>query len=178
MIGGGLARRYVLALFEVAKEKDVIDKVSADLQLLDETLKANSDLHIFLNNPSVLRRAKRSAMEELFKDASPYTMNLYRIVVDKNRTGIFDTSYKLFHDLVDNEKGIVRGVIHAAVKIEDDLFKQITETLEKNFNHKLELKTEIDLTLIGGLRVQIGNTVIDSSVKGRLNNLKQALAGA
>ena len=73
MIGGGLARRYVQSLFEVAQEKDVLDTISGDLKLLDDTLSNSPELTSFLNDPSSPKRAKKVAIEGLFTEISEYS---------------------------------------------------------------------------------------------------------
>lgn len=178
MIGGGLALRYVKALFELAQEKGVVENISADLQVLDETIAGSPELGTFLNNPSVDRSAKKGAVCKLFPDASSYTVNFMRIVIDKNRTEIFTVVYRLFQELVNKAHGVVTGTIHSAVPLDKETFAKVREQLEIQFKRKLVLRTEIDPEIIGGLRIQVGNTVIDNSLKGRLNNLKKVLTGA
>ncbi len=178
MIGGGIARRYIQPLFEVSQEHDVVDKISDDLKTLDSTLQDSRELKSFLNDPSIERQAKRDVIEKVFSDFSDYTKNFMRVVIDKNRTQIFDLAYRLFRDLYDSARGVVNGVVYSVKPIEDEIFDQIKRELESRMDSKLSLVQERDERLLGGLRIQIGNTVIDSSVKGRLTKLKEQLAGA
>lgn len=177
MIGAGLARRYVQALFEVAQEKDVLDKISGDIELLDGTLSNSPELVSFLNNPSILKRAKKAAIEGLFTDVSEYTLNFIRVIIDKNRTEILSVANRIFQDLIDTAKGILNGTVQSAVPLDKEMLAEIKKSLEKRFSSTLVLKNRVTPELIGGLRIQVGNMVIDASVKSRLENLKEILAG-
>jgi len=177
LIGGGLARRYVQSLFEVAQEKDVLDTISGDLKLLDETLSNSPELTSFLNDPSTQKRAKKVAIEGLFTEISEFSLNFIRVVIDKNRTEILGEIYLIFQDMIDTEKGILNGTIQSVIQIDDKLMSEIRESLEKRFNKTLILENRITPELIGGLRIQVGNMVIDASVKSRLENLQEILAG-
>jgi len=176
--GGSLTRRYVQPLFEVALEKDILDKITKDLKLLDDTLCSSPELKSFLNNPSIERRAKRDAIEIIFKDVSLYSMNFMRLIIDKNRIEVLLVAYSMFQEMIDIERGVIKGTVLSAVPVDDDLFKEIKRSLETRFDSKLELRRDVDPGILGGLRIQVGNTVMDASVKGRLERLKETLAGA
>ncbi|MDP8229441.1 MAG: ATP synthase F1 subunit delta [Candidatus Electryoneaceae bacterium] len=175
MRSSGLARRYVQPLFYVALEKGELDKIASDLFSFDEMLSQSSELRSFLADPSVERLAKRGVMEKLFDDVSPYTLNFVKVVIDKNRSAIFDMVYPLFRDMLNEHNGITAGIVETAVPLDDDLFVRLQKTLETRFEKRLELERKIDPDLLGGVRVRIGNMVIDASVRGRLNKLKEML---
>lgn len=178
MIGGGLARRYVQPLFEVAQEKNELEKVNADLKFLDAVFVEVPQVRSFLNDPSVARRVKHGAVENLFKDASPYTLNFMKVVIDKNRTLVFDVAYRMFKEYIDAARGVTIGTVESAVEIDEDLFANISSQVERRFNRKVDLERKVTPDILGGLRIQVGNTVLDSSVMGRLSRLRETIAGA
>ena len=79
--------------------------------------------------------------------------------------------------MIDTAKGILNGTIQSAIELDDETMCEIKESLEKRFSKKLILEHRVTPELIGGLRIQVGNMVIDASVKSRLENLKEILAG-
>lgn len=174
---GGLAGRYVKPLFDVAWEKGEVERISDDLAALDEALRKSPDLRGLLNDPSVARSAKRSVVESVFRDASPFALNFIRVVIDKNRTEILDVAYPIFRDLIDESRGVMTGVVETAVPLDEATFEKVKTGLESRFASRLELERRVVPDLIGGLRVRVGNTVIDGSVKGRLTKLQGELAG-
>lgn len=177
MGGDGLARRYIQPLFDVAQEKGELEKITSDLAQLDEILAQSTELRGLLADPSVERSTKRSVVEEIFKDASMYTLNFMRLVIDKNRTGLFRIAYRIFRELIDKSEGITTGQVESAIPLSDEVFEKVKTGLESRFNYKLELERVVIPELIAGLRVRIGNLVIDGSLHGRLERLRSILAG-
>ncbi|MCF7810731.1 F0F1 ATP synthase subunit delta [bacterium] len=178
MSGGGIARRYVEPLFEVAVEKGIEDRVAEDLKSFDNTVNENPDLKKFLFNPSLERKAKRSVIDKLFKDASEYTLNFLRVVIDKNRPEILLSAHSLFIDFLNKHQGITPGSIVTAVPLEADALKKVKDRLEKRFNCALALECTVDPTLVGGILVRVGNTVLDGTIKGRLHRLKSTMTAS
>jgi F-type H+-transporting ATPase subunit delta len=176
--GGGIARRYVEPLFEVAIEKGIEDRIAEDLKLFDNTVSENPDLKKFLFNPSLERKAKRSAIEKLFTEASEYTLNFLRVVIDKNRPEILLSAYSLYTGFLNKHRGITTGSIVTAVPLEEEALEQIRSNLEKRFNYTLSLECTVDPTLIGGILVRVGNTVIDGTIKNRLQRLKSTMTAS
>ena len=176
-MSASLARRYVLPLFEVARDKNLLEKVSADLKLLSETLHASSELRTFIDSPTIERSAKRKVLDGIFKDAADYTRNFFHIVIDKKRSEIFLLSSRIFDELFSAYRGETHGVVYSAQPLDNSVFAEIEKTVTKRFGTRVILQRAVEPALLGGLRVQVGNQVIDASVKGRLEKLKSVLAG-
>ena len=176
--GGGIARRYVQPLFEVAQEKNELDKVSGDLKALDDSLVNHGELRSFLFDPSIERQAKKAAIKEIFEGISPFTYNFMRVVIDKNRTEIFLIAYRLFKEMVDATQGVLTGSIQSAVSLDDNTLSEIRKSLKERFKGDLDISTEVVPELIAGLKIQIGNNVIDASVRNHFEQLKEVLARA
>jgi len=174
--GGGIARRYVEPLFEVALEQNLADQIAEELKLFDGALKEHLEFRKFLLNPSLDRRTKKTALDELFAQASNYTLNFMRVVIDKNRPEILTNAYSLFSELLNEHRGITSGVIETATPLDDDAFIKVKDILETRFKCKLDLEREVNPSLLGGVLVRVGNNVIDSSLKGQLYRLKSVMA--
>ena len=175
MSGGGITRRYIEPLFEIAVEKGIEDRISEDLKLFDDTIVENPELKKFLFNPSMDRKAKRTVIEKLFADSSKYTLSFLRVVIDKNRPNILLEAYSLYSALLNKHRGITTGKIETAVPLEENTLKQVKENLEKRFKCTLELECTTDPSLMGGILVRVGNTVLDGTIRGRLQRLKSTM---
>ncbi len=176
-MSSGLARRYVKPLFDVANENNKLDKIAKDLEVIDQTLHESEDLRGFLFDPSVERQAKRNVLEKLFAKFTPFTLNFLRVVVDKNRPLVFDQAYPLFSEMLNDHRGITTGVVETAQPLDKKSFKKVKESLEKRFAKQLDLSQIVNPDLIGGMKVRIGNMVLDGSVRRRLTKLKKVMAG-
>lgn len=172
-----LARRYVQPLFEVACDQDALDDVAADLRSLGEALSGSPELRGFLAGPTIARSAKRAALDAIFKDAAPCTRNFLRVVIEKSRTDILLLASRLFDDLVRAHRGFTHGVVESAVPVDESAFSDIESAVAKRFGGKVSLERKVEPRLIGGVRVQVGNSLLDASIRGRLEKLKGVLAG-
>jgi F-type H+-transporting ATPase subunit delta len=176
-LSAGLARRYVLPLFEVARDRNLLDRIAGDLKQLSETLLSSEELRTFVDSPTIARTVKREVLGTLFKDASEFTLNFMRVAIDKKRSEIFILSSKLFDELVSKHRGETHGVVQSAQPLDEASFASIEKAVSSRFSTRVILKRTVDPALLGGVRVQVGNQVIDASIRGRLEKLKGILAG-
>jgi len=176
-LSASLARRYVLPLFEVARDKNLLDTIAADLKLLGETLQSSAELRTFVDSPTIARSLKREVLSTLFKDASPFTLNFMRVAIDKKRSEIFILASKFFDELVSQHRGETHGIVQSAQPLDDASFAAIEKAVSSKFGTRVMLTKTVDPGLLGGVRIKVGNQVIDASIKGRLEKLKGVLAG-
>lgn len=171
------ARRYILPLFEVARDRGALDQISQDLRNLAEALSGSPELMTFLTGPTIKRTAKQAALETIFQGASPYTLNFLKLVVTKNRCEVLPFAWPIFRGLLDEHRGVKPGLLETAVPIDEATFAKLSESVAKRFGGKIELGRKVEPSILGGVRVRVGNTVIDASLKRRLEKLRMALAG-
>jgi len=176
-LSASLARRYVVPLFEVARDKNLLDQIAGDLKLLNETLGNSEELRVFIDSPTIPRSSKREVLESLFKGASVFTMNFMKVVIDKKRSEIFLLSSRIFDDLVGAYRGETRGNVESAQPLNEASFAAVEAAVTKRFGTKVILTRTVNPELLGGVRVQVGNRVIDASVRARLEKMKGVLAG-
>lgn len=178
MIDIGLARRYVQPLFEVASEKGKLDSVANELNELNSALGKNSPLKVILSDPSVSRQSRIAVIEEVFTGYSEPCLNFIRLVIDKNRTFILEIAYSIFKEIKDESEGLLNGVVESALPLNDETITELKQQLEKSFGHKVDIEFRINPEILGGLRIRVGNTVMDGSITGKLESLKSELIGA
>jgi F-type H+-transporting ATPase subunit delta len=173
-----LARRYAAALFETAKSADIIDKVESDLGLITWTLENVPRLSDVLLNPLIVDDDKKNIVQEIFKDKiDEITLDFIFLLIDRKREGILADIEAEYVAYADSWRGIIRVLVTCAVPITDDERNKLTAALEDFTEKKVQLQLEVDASLIGGMIVQIGDTIIDGSVKGYLNALRNRLLG-
>jgi len=168
----GLARRYVQPLFEVARDAGALDRVADEMKALDEALNASPDLRGFLASPTVERSVKRAALDKLFAGASQHTLNFLRLVVNKNRSEILILAGRIFSDLLNAHRGITPGLVETAVPLDESVYASLESAAARRVGGKLQIKRRVDPALIGGVRIRVGNRVVDASVRGRLEKLR------
>lgn len=168
-----IAARYSLALFELGKEENSLEKYKEDLNLFNSCLENNSEYKKILSHPRISNDEKKGMLKEAFGSSmSLNVINFIQILIDKGRISKLNEIYNAFIDLYNQEFGIVNAIAYSAVPLSADKVSELTKTLEKQMDVKIVLDNVVDDTVIGGLRVEIGDTVIDNTIRNKFDNIK------
>lgn len=169
------AIRYSKALLAASSEDDYVSQLQA-LDALVRVFDDFPDLLPFVASPIVPDDLKERALEKSlgvhFKD--PLKSFLFRLI-ERGRLKALPEIYREYSHLVANKLDLLHARLVTAFEIDDSLKESIKKRFEENYGKKIELKTEVDPNLIGGGKLFINNHLIDFSVKGKLNNLKEEL---
>ncbi len=166
--------RYANALFQLAKEAKVIDTVYNDLTSLDVTINSDVEILKFIQNPSIKKSLKVQFFNTVSQklELSKLTENFIGLIIKKNRVHYILEMIRAFNDLLSELKGIKSANITSAYKLSDEEVSKIKMKLKDKFNSDFNINLLTDSSLIGGLKIQVGSQMIDSSIKNQLNLLK------
>jgi F-type H+-transporting ATPase subunit delta len=168
-----IARPYAEALFKSAKTD-----LSGAAVWLDQfaAVAGNAQLLQFARNPNVTTDQVFDLISGIVKGAlSESAKNFLRIVIENDRVDALPEIATQFRALVNAQGGSSDAVVYSAFAIDDKALAELTAVLEKRFGRKLNATTQLDSSLIGGVRVVVGDEVLDTSVKARLDQMKIAL---
>ena len=169
-----LARPYAEAAFQVAQTGDLA-QASAQLDAL-AAVAANPQLRLFADAPKTGAAQVFDVITSVVKtpltDASK---NLLRTVIDNGRLSVLPEIAAQFHALVNERSGVSDAIVYSAFAIEPAQLADVVTSLEKRFGRKLNATVQVEPELIGGIRVVVGDEVLDTSVKARLEQMKAAL---
>jgi len=170
-----IARPYAEALFQVARQGDL----QAWATLVDELAAVTSDemLRQLADNPRVSDTQLMDLVTRVVRAPWPAQgRNFLRTLVENGRLGTLPEIAAQFRVLVNQAGGVSDAVIHSAYPIEATALDEVVASLEKRFGRKLRASVKVDPSLIGGVRVEVGDEVLDASVKARLERMKAALS--
>ncbi|MBI2870012.1 MAG: ATP synthase F1 subunit delta [Chloroflexi bacterium] len=170
------ARRYAEAVFEIAIREEDTERWDADLNsvqnlLQDETVSA------VLANPKLPLEAKGALVSERIKGINPLVVNLVKLLILRDSLGMLGDIIREFHDLLDEYRGVEHAVVTTAVPLEEPERQRIIKMLNALTGKKIEIESEVDPGIIGGLIVRMRDTLLDGSTRSRLEALKKELAG-
>jgi len=169
-----LARPYAEALFQVAAKGD-LKQASNELDAL-AAVAANPQLRQFADAPSAGAAQVFDVMTSVVKTPlSDASKNLLRTVIDNGRLSVLPEIVAQFHVLVNERSGVSDAVVYSAFPIEPAQLAGVVASLETRFKRKLNASVQVQPDLIGGIRVVVGDEVLDTSVKARLEQMKAAL---
>lgn len=173
-----LARRYAGALFEAARDTDIVDKVESDLGMMTWSLESVPRLSETLSHPLIPAEKKKAIVREIFEGkVDGITLDFLCLIIDRRREEALTDVEIEYVQIADNWRGVVKATVTSAVALTDDERNRLIAKLEAFTGKRVELGMEQDSSLIGGVVVRIGDTVIDGSVKGYLAALKVRLLG-
>ncbi len=170
--------RYAEALIEITEENCSTDEVLINLNELVNIFESNPELEGYLKNPNIQLMVKKELLGKLFKGlVNENLLRLLYMLVDKNRIKYVKGILIEYKRLVDKKRNILNLKISSAVQLDEMQIKKIEDKYAKI--HKSDMVStvvEIDKSLIGGIKIQIGDRVEDYSVRSRLDSLKNLLA--
>lgn len=170
------AYRYALAFLETAKEQNAIDRVSKDLEIVEDLIKESREFLTFLRSPVINTQKKRSVLTELFrKPLSATTFTLLLLLTTKKREAMLPEIIRQFYRLRDERAGIAHATVRTPIPLTKEQEKKLATTLERVTKKKIQLQKILDPQLKGGASVQIGDTVWDGSVAHQLEVLRERL---
>ncbi len=174
---GILAQRYAKALFAVALERKVLDKVRGELHDFVARLEDRPELAYFLRSPERSRVEKRQLLERVFSDRfSGIFFNFLLLVIDKGRTPLYDEVREAFDDLYDRHHRKVRALAITAMPMEKRELEALQSDLAQVMKLSLELENRVDPEILGGIVLDIKGKILDGSVRRQLERLREVVA--
>ena len=172
----GYAGRYAQATFEIAREREELDKWQADLRQL-VSLGEDTAVVAFLESPKVQLSDKARLLSEQLGDVNPLALNLIYLLISRGRLDMINNVANEYQRLFDSYHGIERAEVVTAVPLDKEDEKKLSDHLGALTGKKVIIEPEIDTGLIGGFVARIGGKLIDGSTHGQLQALKSELAG-
>ena len=177
MISITISRRYAKALLEIGLKDGNHAALGKDLDDMAGLLRENKELRVVLWSPA-LPKPKRKAIAGKIAERlglTPTTRKFIEILIQKKRISLFPEIAQIYHALCDEAAGRTRVTLITSMELPSDLVQEISGRIESWTGKEVVLSVEKDPSLIGGFLTQIGNFVIDGSLKGQLEKLRQKL---
>ncbi len=175
MPSGSAGRRYAHAVFDLAKDQDKLEQWSNDLEVLAYTFK-QGEVQNFLENPRSSRESKINFIKNtLSSRIGPEALNLAQLLVQRERQGYTDTIFFEFTRLWNRLRGIALAEVTTAMEVDAAEQEKIRENLVRLVGQQVTIEMKVDPTIIGGMVALVGDTLIDGSVRTRLQNLRKQL---
>jgi F-type H+-transporting ATPase subunit delta len=172
------ARVYAEALFEVARERGKLDPIRDDLDQFAQALEANRDLRVFLFSPHFSSAEKVEGLKRAISGADPELVNFLELLIEKHRMPEIFRIRRQFEESWKRENRLIDVTVTSAVELDRAVVGRIGEEIERQTGQKVELASRIDEEILGGIVLQVGNMVLDASIRNRLEKLRKNVARA
>jgi F-type H+-transporting ATPase subunit delta len=174
-----VATRYAEALLKTAKEGGVLIEVAESFAGVAEAVRGNRDLRTFMESPQVRTEEKKALLGKVFGDRiEPVLLNFFYLLIDRNRIENTRDIAEVFAELVEADQGVVRARVVTAIGLPGDLADRLRGKLEGLTGMKVILEPRVDPAVIGGVKVTLGDKILDGTVRTNLDLLKKTLGEA
>jgi len=174
------AERYSLALFELSEENNLLSQIEDQSTSILNLINQNEDFSNLIKNPTISygdlsqvvnKILENNKFDSLFK-------NFLNFLIQKRRFFFVERILKSFIEICSKKRGELKAELKSAKDLSSDEIKKITDLLTENFNSKIKLNYKHDKSLIGGLVVQVGSTMVDTSIKNKLQQIENRMIEA
>ena len=173
-----VANRYAQAMFELAAKQNVLTEVGSDLQELKTVLASNNEFMALLNAPKISADRKKELIAQILTGAQPILVNMIQFLIEKKRLNELTAVAEQFQALAAAAQGTADAKVYSTRELTAQERAEISASFGKLVGkEQLNITNYIDASLIGGVRVQIGNYIFDSTVASKLEDLKRVLVG-
>jgi F-type H+-transporting ATPase subunit delta len=173
-----IARVYSEALFEVAQDKDSLDEIHEQLGEISDVLAENRDLQVFFFSPYFSSAEKRDGIKRAIEGANPELVNFLELLAEKHRMPALFRIRRRFDELWAKENKRLGVTVTSAVELDPQIVESIGAEIKRQTGQTIELESEVDPSILGGLKLQVGNMVLDASIHSRLEKLRREIAQA
>ena len=174
------AERYSLALFELSEENNLLSQIEDQCSSILNLIEQSEDFFNLIKDPTTKQEdllqvinkiSENNKFEILFK-------NFLSFLIQKRRFFFIERILKSFIEICSRKRGELKAELKSSKKLTNEEIAKITEELTKNFSSKIKLNYKHDESLIGGLVVQVGSTMVDTSIKNKLQQIENRMIEA
>ena len=169
---------YARSLFEVAQDQDKLDEVRDELGAFADALSDSRELQVFLFSPYFSTQEKEDGLARAVTDADPVIMNFLKLLIEKHRMPVIFRIRAEYDRLWEDENKLLPVEITSAVELDESIVKQLGDRISEQTGRTVELSSRVEPDILGGIVVQVGNAVLDASVRNRLDQLRKQVVKA
>jgi ATP synthase F1 delta subunit len=173
-----IARVYADALFQVAKQKGKLDVIREQLAQVADALERDRELAVFFFSPYFSSAEKRDGIERAVSGAEPELTNFLELLVEKHRMPVIFRIRRRFDEMWAEENKQLDVTLTSAVELDPEIVERVGAEIERQTDRTVEMESRVDENVLGGLVLQVGNMVLDASIRNRLETLRKEVAKA
>src|SRR5919205_3771786 len=173
-----IAQVYARSLFEVAREQGKLDELREQLGQFADALADDRDLQVFFFSPYFSAEEKRDGLGRAVTGADPAFVNFLRLLIENHRMPLIFRIRRAYDALWEEENRLLPVSVTSAVELDEATVQQIGDRIAEQTGRKVELSAKVEPEILGGIVVRVGNSVLDASVRNRLEQLRKNVARA
>ena len=173
-----IAAVYARSLFEVASEHDKLDAIREQLGQFADALQETRELQVFFFSPYFSTIEKKDGLDRAVSDADPILVNFLKLLIENHRMPVIFRVRREVDELWRKENKLLPVTVTSAVELDQATVSQIGDRIAEQTGRKVELSAIVEPDILGGLVVRVGNSILDASIRNRLEQLRKQVAKA
>jgi len=171
-----IARVYARSLFEVAKGQGKLDLIKEQLAAFADALEQNRELAIFFFSPYFSTGEKKQGLERAVVEADPAFLNFLELLLENHRMPVIFRVRNQYEVLWDEENRLLPVDVTSAVALDPAVAEELGQKIREQTGQNVELTSHVDPDILGGIVLRVGNSILDASIKNRLQQLRREVA--
>jgi F-type H+-transporting ATPase subunit delta len=171
-----IARVYARSLFEVAQERDLLDAIREQLRQFADALDQNRDLATFFFSPYFSAEEKKRALKRALEGAEETFISFLELLIEEHRMPAIFRIRDRYEVLWDEANRLLPVVLTSAVELDEQTVAAIGDRIREQTGQNVELSSHVDSGILGGIVLRVGNSILDASIRNRLNQLRKQVA--
>jgi F-type H+-transporting ATPase subunit delta len=173
-----IAEVYARSLFEVAKEQDALDDIHEQIGEFTDALDESRELQVFFFSPYFSSEEKKDGIGKAIDGADERFVRFLELLAERHRMPVLWRIKRVFDGLYAEERKLLPVTITSAVELDKSTVKRIGDEIQDRTGKRIELTTSVDPDVLGGLAMQVGNVIMDATIRARLERLRKEVAKA
>ena len=173
-----IAEVYGRSLFEVAQEHDNLDLIRDQLGQFADALHDNRDLAIFFFSPYFSTQEKKDGLTRLLEGADETLVNFLELLIEKHRMPVIFRIRRVFDTHWEQAHHVLPVQISTAIALDEGEARKLGDQIAESTGQEVELTTSVDPDILGGIVLRVGNSILDASIRNRLEQLRKQVARA
>jgi F-type H+-transporting ATPase subunit delta len=171
-----LAQVYARSLFEVGREQDKLDVLREQLGQFADALDQHRELATFFFSPYFSTKEKEEGLDRLLVDADESFVNFVKLLIENHRTPVIFRIRREYERLWDEENRVLPVEITSAIALDEATTEHLGRTIGEQAGRKIQLAARVNPDILGGIVVRVGNSILDASIRTRLEQLRRQVA--
>jgi F-type H+-transporting ATPase subunit delta len=171
-----LAQVYARSLFEAAKEQGKLDELREQLGLFTDAVEGNRQLQVFFFSPYFSTKEKQESLHRLLVDPDEQLVNFLDLLIENHRMPVIFRIRRTFEHLWEQENRLLPVEITSAIELDDATTGSVAQRIGESTGRRVTLTTSVDPSILGGIVVRVGNSILDASIRNRLEQLRKHVA--
>lgn len=171
-----IADVYARALFEVAEERDLLDPIHDELTQFSDALSENRQLQTFFFSPYFSTEEKKAGLKKAVTGADPAFMNFLEALIERHRMPAIFRIKARYQDMWEDARDLLPVQLTSAIELDSSTVASIGDRIGEQTKRTVELQSNVDPDILGGIVLRVGNVILDASIRNRLEQLRKQVA--